>query len=146
MTISPSTTEIVNEKPAHRVRPPVEALCLTKARARPHNVTVKLRLILIAFAFVLLAVAGLSHGDAHPIGPLQGGGEATRLSAQPSPDPELPAIVRAAMTAPASAQTLVGFEARLWMLPVPDVSADSRQASAVPAYDVSTPQSFPLLI
>ncbi len=124
---------------------PPEAL-LDSRPNRQHNVPVKLRHILIAFAFALLAIAGLSHGDAHSIEPLQGGGEASRLAAQPSPDPELPVIVRAAMTAPASAQTLFDFEARFGMLPAPDVSSDSRQASTVPVYGVSKPHSFPLLI
>ena len=104
----------------------------------------RLRLILIALALLVLAFAGLRQADARA--PHTGGVVASQLSSQPAPDHEPPTIVRAAVTASATAQTHVACEPRGHVRPALDVSSDGRQPLHVPAYWASLPQSFPLLI
>jgi hypothetical protein len=117
---------------------------LDARRTRHHNGDVRLRPILIALALLVLAFAGLRHDDAGA--PHTGGVVASQLSSQPAPDHEPPTIVRAAVTASATAQTHVACEPRGHARTVLDVSSDGRQAPPVPAYRATLPQSFPLLI
>jgi hypothetical protein len=109
-----------------------------------HNVLVRLRLILIVIALVVLAFVGLRQADARA--PHTGSLASSQLSTQPAPDPEPPAIVKAAVTASATAQTYVACEPRGQERHAQVVPTDGRQPLHEPAYGASLPQSFPLLI
>jgi hypothetical protein len=107
---------------------------------------VRARLLLIAIALAVLACAGLRHDDERSREPHRGGGASSRVAAQPAPDAEPPAIVRAAATAPATAQKGPASDLRGQVHPAHEFSAVIRHATTEPAYDFSRPRSFPLLI
>jgi hypothetical protein len=113
---------------------------------RHHNVQVRARLLLIAIALAVLAFAGLCHDDERSGEPHRGGGASSRVAAQPAPDAEPPAVVRAAATASATAQKDVAPESHGHVHPAHEFSTALRHATAEPGYDVSRPRSFPLLI
>jgi hypothetical protein len=107
---------------------------------------VRARLLLIAIALAVLAFAGLRHDDQRSREPHHGGGASSRVAAQPAPDAEAPAIVRAAATAPATAQKDLASDSRGHVHPAHEFSTAIRHATAEPGYDISRPRSFPLLI
>jgi hypothetical protein len=119
---------------------------LTPGTTRRHNGLVRLRPILIALALVVLAFAGMRQDTDRSIAPHTGSLASSQLSGQPAPDHEPPTIVRAAVTASATAQTHVACEPRAQGRPVQDVSIDGRRPLHDPEYRASLPQSFPLLI
>lgn len=121
-----------------------QPLRLTPTTTRHHNGLVRLRLILIALALVALAFAGLRQDVARA--PHAGGIASSHLSSQPAPDHEPPTIVRAVVTAAATAQTHVACEPRGRERSAQDVSIDRRRPLHEPACRASLPQSFPLLI
>jgi hypothetical protein len=107
---------------------------------------VRLRLILVAIALTVLALAGLRQDDERSIAPQTGSIASSQLSSQPAPDHEPPTIVRAAVSASATAQTHVACEPRCCERPAPDLSTDGRRPLHDPEYRASLPQAFPLLI
>ncbi|HVT45030.1 MAG TPA: hypothetical protein VMT00_11610 [Thermoanaerobaculia bacterium] len=107
----------------------------------------KLRFVLLALVFAILALAGISHDCAPSIEAHHGGGEATRLTAPlPASEADIPVIVRASATTPASAQTILDFNPRLHIARALELSTAGRQVPVERGHDVLTPQSFPLLI
>jgi hypothetical protein len=121
-------------------------LSLDALPARRHNVQMRARLVLIAIALAVLASAGLRHDDQRSPEPYHGSGGWSYIGAQPAPDAEPPAIIRAAVTAPATAQKNLPAESRGNVHPAREFSTAIRLATAQPGYDFSRPRSFPLLI
>lgn len=111
-----------------------------------HNGEVRIRLTLIAAALAVLALAGLRGDDARANEAAHVAVATTHLVAQPAPDVDPPAIVRAAVATPSGPQTLAAIDARGGARPVPGPLAAATQTPADPAYDVSRPRTFPLLI
>ena len=111
-----------------------------------HNDVVRLRSILLVIALAVLAFAGLGQDNDRSIAPHAGSIASSQLFSQPAPDPEPPAIIKAAVPASATAQTHVACEPRSDDRPALDVSSDDRHTLRDPAYRASLPQSFPLLI
>jgi hypothetical protein len=107
---------------------------------------VRLRLVLIAIALAVLAFAGLRQEPERSIALHTGSVASSQLSSQPAPDHEPPTIVRAAVTASATAQTQVACEPRGYERPTLDVATDGRQPLREPAWQAGLPRSFPLLI
>jgi hypothetical protein len=114
--------------------------------ARHHNVVVRLRLVFVAIALAVLALAGLRLENQRSVAPHSSIGASSHLSSQPAPDPEPPIIVRAAVTASATAQMHLACEPRCYVRPAQDVPSGSRQPPREPAYRAGLPRSFPLLI
>ena len=111
-----------------------------------HNGRVRLRVILIAIALAVVAFAGLHQDNDRSIAPHTGSLASSQLSSQPAPDPEPPAIVKAVVTASASAQTHVACEPRGYERTALDVSTDGRMRLHRRDYRAGLPRTFPLLI
>jgi hypothetical protein len=101
---------------------------------------------LIAIALAVLALASAGHGDARAAVPFDSATGSCRLAAQPAPDLDQPAIVRAAVTPPAHAQSQLDCAARALSHPVTHAWTFVRETVHDPAYDISRPRTFPLLI
>jgi len=106
---------------------------------------VRLRVLLIACALVVLALAGLrqdSDPSADPPGGLNASGQ---LSAQPAPEPSMPAVVGAAAKASTPSPTSLPSGPHRHLRPHTVLVEAARHAQrAGPGAD--RPRTFPLLI
>lgn len=104
------------------------------------------RLTLILLALTVLAFAGLDQGEPRAVEPLDNASTQSQLSAQPAPDPALPAIVSAAAKGSATVQTLPALPA--WhrhALPVALTGTD--HPGTQHGWDLTArPRTYPLLI
>jgi hypothetical protein len=104
------------------------------------------RLTLILLALTVLAAAGLGQGDPRAADPGDSASTQSQLSAQPAPDPALPAIVSAAAKGSATVRTLPALAG--WHRhagPVDVVGTDHPGAQHGPDL-IARPRTYPLLI
>lgn len=121
--------------------PPLDVL-----PTRNHNVPVRGRLLLVVAAVAVLTFAGLRDGDQRSTKPHSGIGACGQLAGQPAPDPESPAIVRAAVTTSATVQTHLASESLRHLRPAQRIATASGQTPVDSNVDAARPRSFPLLI
>jgi hypothetical protein len=105
---------------------------------------VRIRLVLIAVAFVVLALAGVRAADSHAITPSDSA--VCVVTAQPPTDVDPPAMVRAALTAPAAPQTHLDIDASQYTRFVNDAGTVVRLARTQRDLRLTAPRTFPLLI
>jgi len=112
-------------------------------RFRPENVSVRLRTALILVALAAMA-AGLSLRAERPE-PRTATAAAGALAGRPAPDQVLPAIVNAAVTTSATAQTLPGAD---WRRHARSETGERVVVLSPPTVPEGTarPLTFPLLI
>jgi len=107
---------------------------------------VRSRLTLILLALTVLAVAGLDQGEPRAVEPLDNASTQSQLSAQPAPDPALPAIVGAAAKGSATVQTLPALAGWHRHARPVDVAGTHRPRTLHGSDFTARPRTFPLLI
>lgn len=112
----------------------------------PHqNDGVRGRVIAIVLALVVLAFAETRHDDRASEARHQGNATSGQLAAPPAPQPDLPAIITAAVKTSTTVRTALVVESRHQLNPALSVSSVSRHLPVV-AYSTGKPRAFPLLI
>jgi hypothetical protein len=121
-------------------------ICLLDARLSPHqNVGVSGRLIAIVIALAVLALAEIHQADQAPRAQRQSNAAAGQLADPPGPEPDVPAIVTAAVNTSATVQTVLVVESTRQLHPVLSVFTVSPRLPVV-AHSTGKPRFFPLLI
>ena len=120
-------------------------ICFLDARLSPHqNLGVRGRLIAIVIALAVLAFAEIRY-DAQAPTQRQSNHASGQLAGPPAPEPDLPAIVTAAVSTSATVQTVLVIESRRQLSPALSVFTVSPHLPVV-AHSTGKPRFFPLLI
>jgi hypothetical protein len=116
------------------------------ARLSPHqNVGVRGRLITIAIALAVLAFAEIRHADQAPGAQRQSNAVAGQLADPPAPEPDVPAMIIAAVNTSATVQTVLVVESTRQLRPALSLFTVSPRLPVV-AHSTGKPRFFPLLI
>jgi hypothetical protein len=102
-------------------------------------------LIAIVIALAVLAFAEIRYDDQAPTAQRQSNAASGQLADTPAPDPDLPAIITAAVSTSATVQTVLVIESRRQLSPALSVFTVSRHLQVV-AHSTGKPRFFPLLI
>ncbi len=102
------------------------------------------RLIAIVIALAVLAFAEIRYDDQAPTAQRQSTA-ASGLADPPAPEPDLPAIITAAVSTSATFQTVLVVESRRQLSPALSVFTVSPHLPVV-AHSTGKPRFFPLLI
>jgi hypothetical protein len=105
---------------------------------------VRLRLLLIVCGLVILAFAGLRQTDEHSI-EMSGTGAPIQLSAEPTPEPSLPAIAPDVASASPTTPTALTSARHRHLRPADTAVTDDRPISRA-TFSTPRPLTFPLLI
>jgi hypothetical protein len=120
-------------------------ICFLDARLTPHqNVGVRGRLIAIAISLVVLAFAEIRY-DAQALTQHQSNAASGQLADPPAPEPDVPAIITAAVSTSATVQTLLVVESRRQVRPALSISTVSLRLPVV-VHITDKPRFIPLLI
>ena len=112
----------------------------------PHqNVGVRGRLIAIVIALAVLAFAEIRYDDQAGTAQRQSSAASGQLANPPAPEPDVPAIVAAAVSTSATVQTVLVIEPRRQLSPALSVFTVSPHLPVV-AHSTDKPRFFPLLI
>jgi hypothetical protein len=121
-------------------------ICFLDARLSPHqNVGVRGRLIAIVIALAVLAFAEIRYDDQATTAQRQSNAASGQLADPPAPEPDVPAIVIAAVSTSATVQTVLVIESRRQLSPALSVFTVSPPLPVV-AHSTEKPRFFPLLI
>jgi hypothetical protein len=146
--VSPDRTRAeAGDRSRGAVRLGVElGICFLDARLSPHqNVGVRGRLIAIVIALAVLAVAEIRYDDQAPTAQRQSNAASGQLADPPAPEPDVPAIITAAVSTSATVQTVLVAASRRQLSPALGVFTLSRHLPVV-AHNTRKPRLFPLLI
>ena len=102
------------------------------------------RLIAIVLVLAVLALAEIGYDAQAPTAQRQTNAASGQLADPPAPEPDVPAIIRAAVSTSATVQTVLGVESRR-QLPALSVFTGSPHLPRV-AHSTVKPRFFPLLI
>lgn len=120
--------------------------CLLDARLFPHqNVGVRGRLIAIVIALAVLAFAEIRYDHLASTAQRQNNTASCQLADPPAPEPDLPAIITAAVGPSATVRTVFVVESRHQLAPALGAFTVSRPLPVV-AHRTLQRRSFPLLI
>jgi hypothetical protein len=112
----------------------------------PHqNVGVRGRLIAIVIALAVLAFAESRYDDQASTAQRQSNAASGQLADPPAPEPDVPAIITAAVSTSATVRTVFVVESRHQLSPALSACTASRPLPVV-AHSTGQPRSFPLLI
>ena len=121
-------------------------ICFLDARLSPHhNVGVRGRLIAIVIVLAVLAFAEIRSDDQAPTAQRQSNAASGQLADPPAPEPDLPAIITAAVSTSATFQTVLVVESRRQLSPALSVFTLSPHLPVI-AHSAGKPRFFPLLI
>ena len=124
---------------------PTHCICFLDGRLSPHkNVGVRGRLIALVIALAVLAFAEIRYDDQAPTTQRQSNASG-QLASPPAPEPDVPAIVTAAVSTSATVQTVLVIESRCPLSPALSVFTVSPHLPFV-AHSSDKPRFFPLLI
>ncbi len=118
---------------------------LTPACLRTTMFGVRGRLIAIVIALAVLAFAETHYDDQGPTAQRQSNAASGQLADPSAPEPDLPAIITAAVSTSATFQTVVVIESRRQLSPALSVFTVSPQPPVI-AHSAGRPRIFPLLI
>jgi len=122
------------------------SICFLDGRVSPHqNVGVRGRLIAIVIALAVLAFAETRSDDQAPTVQGQSNAASGQLADPPTPEPNVPAIVTAAVSTSATVQTILVIESRRELSPALSVFTVSPRLPLV-AHSTGKSRFFPLLI
>jgi len=120
--------------------------CFLDARLSPHqNVGVRGRLIAIVITLAVLAFAEIRYDAQAPTPQRQSNAASGQLADPPAPEPDVPAIITAAVSTSATVQTVLVVGSRRQLSPTLSVFTVSRHLPVV-AHSTGKPRFFPLLI
>jgi hypothetical protein len=106
---------------------------------------VRRRLIAIVIALAVLACAQVRYDDRAPTAHRQSAAVSGQLADRPAPQPDVPAIITAAVSTSATVQTVLVVESMGQLRPALSVFTVSRHLPVL-AHGTGRPRSFPLLI
>jgi hypothetical protein len=109
------------------------------------NVGVRGRLIAIMIALAVLAFAEIRNDDQAPTAQRHSDAASGQVGDQPAPEPDLPAIITAAVNTSATVQTVLVVESSRQLRPALSVFTVSPRLPVI-AHSTDKPHSFPLLI
>jgi hypothetical protein len=113
---------------------------------RPHkNVGVRGRLVAIVIALAVLAFAEIRSDDQASTAQRQGSAASGQLADPPTPEPDAPAFITAAVSTSVTVRTALVVESRHQLSPGVGAFTVSRPLPVVP-HRTGQPRSFPLLI
>lgn len=121
-------------------------ICFLDARLTPHqNVGVRGRLIAIMIALAILAFAKIGNDDQTPTAQRHSNAASVQVGDQPAPEPDVPAIITAAVNTSATVQTVLVVESSRQLRPALSVFTVSPRLPVI-AQSTDKPRFFPLLI
>ena len=103
------------------------------------------RLIAIVIALAVLAFAEIRYDDQASTAQRQSNAASGQLADPPAPEPDLPAIITAAVSTSATVRMVLVVESRHQLSPALSVFTVSRHLPVV-AHSTGQPRFFPLLI
>ena len=118
---------------------------LTPACLRNENVGVRRRLVGIVILLAVLAFAKIRYDDQAPTAQRQSHAASAPLAGPAAPEPDVPAIITAAVSTSATLQTILVGESSRQLSPTPRVFT-LRRPLPVLAHSPGKPRVFPLLI
>ncbi len=119
-------------------------ICFLDARLSRHqNVGVRGRLVAFMIASAILAFAEIRHDDPARTAESQSNAAFGQLAGPPAPEPDVPAIITAAVGTSATVQTVLVVESRHLR---PALSVFTLSPRLPVAHSTDKPRFFPLLI
>ena len=120
------------------------SICFLDGRLSPHqNVGVRRRLIAIMIALAILAFAEIGNDDQAPTTQRHSAAASGQFGDQPAPEPDVPAILTAAVNTSATIQTVLVVESSRQLRAALGVFT-VRPRPPVVAHSTDKPRFFPL--